>query len=158
MIDLARHEHFQLGDVHTGFIQQHYDSLFPNLKASDSLLTQAAIAVVLNDHNAALINALNSGNTGSLETNFRVNQNFTRNLSLKFDGKLHKIAVQQNEDGFKVRINDGGWKNVKTGVIKHAERFSLRVNIDGNRSSFSAVISPENVAIFNQVSFVGDLC
>lgn len=141
-----------MGDVHTGFIQQHYDTLFPNLEVSENRLIQAGIAVVMNDHNTALLNAIKAGYTDVLETNFRVTHKFKRDLNLKFGEETHKITVQQEKDGFKVRVDDGKWREVKTEVVRHAERFSLRVNIDGSRSNFSAVICPENVAIFNEVN------
>lgn len=43
------------------------------------------------------------------------------------------------------------WKVVHATVESHAERFTLKCNIDGIFSTFSAVISPEQVAIFNEV-------
>lgn len=52
-----------------------------------------------------------------------------------------------------IRVNDGDWKVVKATIEAHPERFTLKCNIDGVFGNFSAVISPENVAIFNEVSF-----
>ena len=61
LIDLAKHPSFQAADVHTGFIPQHFDSLFPEIKISDDVLTQAAVAFVMNENTASLVNALKAG-------------------------------------------------------------------------------------------------
>lgn len=45
--DLAGSDGFIQGLVHTGFIQQHHDELFPKRTVSDELLCQAAIGLVL---------------------------------------------------------------------------------------------------------------
>lgn len=45
--DLAGSDGFIQGQVHTGFIQQHHDDLFPKRTVSDELLCQAAIGLVM---------------------------------------------------------------------------------------------------------------
>ena len=45
--DLAGHPDFQLGRVHTGFIAQHNDALFPKRTIPNDIACQAAIAIAL---------------------------------------------------------------------------------------------------------------
>jgi 3-methylcrotonyl-CoA carboxylase alpha subunit len=47
LMDLAGHPEFEAGNVHTDFIPQHHDQLFPNRGLSDKTVCQAAIALML---------------------------------------------------------------------------------------------------------------
>lgn len=46
-MDLAGHPEFEAGNVHTDFIPQHYDQLFPDRGLSDKTICQAAISLML---------------------------------------------------------------------------------------------------------------
>ena len=46
---LAGHDSFVSADVHTGFIHQHYDSLFSPHVLSNQTLCQAALGIVLRE-------------------------------------------------------------------------------------------------------------
>ena len=52
--NLAGHDAFRSGDVHTGFIGQHYDDLFPKKELSDITLCHAAMAIVLAEHDQVM--------------------------------------------------------------------------------------------------------
>ena len=60
---LAGHDAFQSGDVHTGFIGQHYDDLFRPRLLSDVTLCQAAMALVLTERGEMLQAAADSNGT-----------------------------------------------------------------------------------------------
>lgn len=159
MIELARHEYFQKGDVHTGFIPQHFDTLFPVKTVSDRVLAQAAIGLIFNENNAAKCNALRSGQFNdpfTLNSSFRVNSNEIRTISFDNEGNEEKIYVTENSDGtFKVKVNGGEWKNVvDVKTVKEEGRFSLKINIDGSVFNYSLVITPEAVTIFNEVQYL----
>lgn len=155
MIDLARHEYFQKGDVHTGFITQHFDTLFPTKTISNEVLAQAAIGLIVNENNAALCNSLRAGQLNdpfTLNSSFRVNSSEVRTVRFNNEGKEEKISVTQNDDGFKVKVNDGEWRSVSVKTVGDPERFTLKINMDGLVFNFSVVITPETVTIFNAVS------
>lgn len=155
LIDLARHEAFQRGDVHTGFIVQHYDTLFPPKPVSSAILTQAAISLILNENNAALINSLRAGNANdvfTINSSFRVNSSEVKTLKFSCDGKEETVQVSLTDEGYKVRINDGEWRNAFVKIVSEVGRLSLKINIEGIVYNFSVVITPEAVTIFNQVS------
>lgn len=152
LIDLAQHEYFQKGDVHTGFIQQHFDTLFPVEKISDDCFAQAAIGLIINENNAALKNSLFSNDPFTLNSSFRVNHSGIRTVNFNNDGKQEKISVIQNDNGYKVKVNEGEWKNVNVKILPDDERFTLKINIDGNVFTYSVVITPEKVTIFNEVN------
>lgn len=89
LIDLARHPSFKEADVHTGFIPQHFDTLFLPLSISDTVLCQAAVAIVLNELKFKQ-NSAASGRSGDafvIESGFRINHVVIRRLNLKFNDK-----------------------------------------------------------------------
>ena len=49
---LAGHAEFAAGNVHTGFIEQHYSDLFPRRTLSDPTLCKAALALILKEYNS----------------------------------------------------------------------------------------------------------
>jgi 3-methylcrotonyl-CoA carboxylase alpha subunit len=158
-MDLARHEYFKKGDVHTGFIQQHFDTLFPTKTVSNDVLAQAAVGLIINENNSALRNSLRAGRFNdpfTINSGFRVNSTEIRTVKFNSEGKEQKISVTQSNDGFKVKVNDGEWRNVQVETVKDAERFSLKVNIDGSVFNYSVVITPEIVTIFNEVGELVD--
>jgi 3-methylcrotonyl-CoA carboxylase alpha subunit len=90
LIDLANHPSFQAADVHTGFIPQHFDSLFPPLVLDDDVLCQAVVAIICNENNAILQNAIRLGannNPFMIEHGVRLNYTAARELNLKFNDK-----------------------------------------------------------------------
>lgn len=150
LIDLARHPSFKAADVHTGFIPQHFDTLFPPLKVSEKVLCQAAIAIVLNELKFNRNASGHSGDPFVVESGFRLNHVAVRKVNLKFNDKEYVVSVRNLGDSFEVRIDNGNWKVVKPSLVDHPQRFSIKTNIDGVFSTFSAVISPEQVAVFTE--------
>lgn len=158
--------------MHTGFIPQHFDTLFPPLNVSETVLCQTAVAVLLNELKFNRNSAVSSGRSGDpfvVESGFRLNHVAVRNVNLKFNDKGCKdsyvlviatkfhpfseyvVSVKNLGDSFEVKIDNGNWKVVKPSLLDHPQRFSIKTNIDGVFTTFSAVISPEQVAIFNEV-------
>lgn len=154
MIDLARHEYFQKGDVHTGFIAQHFDTLFPAKSVSPEILTQAAISLILNENNAALVNSLKAANFNdpfAINSGFRVNSSEVKSLKFSCDGKEQTVEVMNSQEGYKARVNEGEWRNVTVKIVPEAGRLSLKMTIEGIIYNYSIVITPDSVTIFNQV-------
>lgn len=148
---MARNESFQAADVHTGFIPQHFDALFPKIEVSNNVLIQAAVALIINENNALLCNSINAGNINdvfAIEQSFRVNSNATRDVKFVFDAKEQIVSIVNDENDFKVQVNGGKWQKVQITNVEHENRFSMRSNIDGYLSNFSSIITPEVVTIF----------
>lgn len=159
LLDLARHPSFRAADVHTGFIDQHMATLFPPLHVSDTVLCQSAVSVLL--HEQQLAGAAATGtpcNPFVVERNFRVNHAAERAIRVRFDGTEHVISVRQvaaGSDGgdggeLLVRVNPtGAWLPVRATRVPHAGRLTIKCAIDGVFSTFSAVVAPDGLAIFN---------
>lgn len=86
LITLARHPSFRSGDVHTGFIPQHFDSLFPPMTICDNVLAQAAVALIKNAENAENVNR-QAGGAFVDGKGFRLNHLGVRKFQLKFNDK-----------------------------------------------------------------------
>lgn len=89
---MANHKAFRAADVHTGFIPQHFDSLFPPEVIHDNVLCQAAIGLIQNEYAAAEINGQRSlsfiktiGNPFIIEHGMRLNHIGVRKFQLKFN-------------------------------------------------------------------------
>lgn len=150
---MASHPSFQAADVHTGFIPQHFDTLFPPLKISDTILGQAAVALTLNEFNSIKRNSINSNNRKNpftIESNLRLNHIAVRDYGFTYNNIDYNVSVKNLDGDLHVKINDGAWKIVKTKNLNETNRFSLRCSIDGTLANFSAVISPETITIFNE--------
>lgn len=154
LIDLANHPSFRAADVHTGFIPQHFDTLFPPVVVPESRVCQAAVALLTNEWNAAALNARASGNESDpfhIGDNLRLNYEAVRDLKLKTGETVYRVAIKRsaNGDQLNVRIDDGEWKVVRAKRIADA-RFTIRSSIDGDQVNFSAVIAPHSIAVFDE--------
>lgn len=88
LIDLAKHPFFQAGDVHTGFIDQHFDSLFQPLNISEQSLAHAVAAIItrekIDTQNGRRQRGVNPFAQGDW---FRLNHPHIRDYNFEFDGK-----------------------------------------------------------------------
>ncbi|XP_063705563.1 methylcrotonoyl-CoA carboxylase subunit alpha, mitochondrial [Culicoides brevitarsis] len=149
LIDLAKHPSFQAADVHTGFIDEHFDTLFPPENITETTVTQAAAALFINEMYATAKHSESTKNPFYIERNLRLNHDAIRKFNLKFNEKTYNCKIKIANDSYEVSINDSPYKKFSFDREIHNERFSVRLAIDGNMSKFSAVITPDNVTIFD---------
>lgn len=149
LIDLARHPSFQTGDVHTGFIDEHFNTLFPPEKITETTITQAATALFMNEMYATLKHSESTKNPFYIEQNLRLNYDAIRTFKLKFNEKVYTCKIKISDKTYQISIDDGPYKTITVDRESHAERFSVRLSIEGNMSKYSAVITPDNVTIFD---------
>lgn len=158
LIDLASHPSFQAGDVHTGFIDQHLDSLFPPIEITDQTISQAIAAIVTNERKESTALSIKQGCRGSPFAacdGFRINSYLIRDLNIESNGQKYKIQLKYVKSNYEIKINDSEWKpfSVKTVQDSNPNRFTLKLNLDGVESNFNAVIREHLIDIFNEVHF-----
>ncbi|KAM7364346.1 methylcrotonoyl-CoA carboxylase 1 [Cochliomyia hominivorax] len=149
LIDLARHPEFQSGNVHTGFIDQHFDTLFPPLEIHDADLCKAALTLVFNELQSSQINSINKTDPFTASPNLRLNYDLIRQYQLKSNDKVYKVSLKYgNDSNIQIKIDDGNWYEVKADRIKDGERLKIRSNIANNISTYNAHIDESEITIF----------
>lgn len=100
LIDLAAHPEFQEGNVHTGFIDEHFETLFPPIEIKDEELCKAAIALVLNESQVFGSNA-GKNDPFNAAQNARLNYSLIRSYNLKGNdkGEFYKFLIFKREYG-----------------------------------------------------------
>lgn len=129
--------------------------MFPTKTISDDIFIQGTVGLLFNEKQAALNNSLRCGQLNdpfTINNSFRMNSNEMRTVTFNNEGKEEKVSVMQNENGFKVKVNDNEWRNVQVKRVKENGRFTLKTNIDGSIFKSSIVITPETITIFDKVS------
>ncbi|XP_053664587.1 methylcrotonoyl-CoA carboxylase subunit alpha, mitochondrial [Anopheles marshallii] len=157
LIDLARHQHFQAAEVHTGFIEQHMDTLFPKKVLPSEKVVQMALAHTLNERvqsGASL--GKKTASPFDVEYGFRPNYGVARPLKIKIGDVEHMVEIMTNaESNYSVRVDAGERMKVTVRRKPYMNRFLLETNIDGHVSCFNAVISGENISLFDENGMVG---
>ncbi|CAD6996462.1 unnamed protein product [Ceratitis capitata] len=92
LIDLAAHPEFQEGNVHTGFIDEHFETLFPPIEIKDEELCKAAIALVLNESQVFGSNA-GKNDPFNAAQNARLNYSLIRSYNLKGNDKVYNKSM-----------------------------------------------------------------
>lgn len=150
LMDLARHPEFQSGNVHTGFINDHFDTLFPPLEISDDILINAAGAYLLNELSSNKLNSHISNNFFMFD-NLRINHKGTRTFTFNFNNKDFVVHCELNRKNIKAKVNNGQWNEVELSTLNNnAKRFNIKSNINGSISKYSAVIDEDTITLFTE--------
>lgn len=151
--DLARNPKFENGEVHTGFIEENYDSLFPKIEITDEILSQGALALILEED----LFPLNLGSRDALEFSpFAANPGLRLNHSLQrrfnFVSKDENFTVDARyvaPGKFLMRVNDAGsWRSASGSAIKKNNVFELYSEIDGVKSRARIVNNKGELFLF----------
>ena len=133
--DLCSHPSFREGHVHTGFIEEHREELFPKLQVPSEIVAQATLASILYEDTDSLRSALKTVDPFSpfaTETGLRLNHNQSRTFNFNVYGDDIDVEVKYVEpEIYSMRINRiGRWRTV-TGVLKKKENsLELSTEID----------------------------
>ncbi|ALC45447.1 CG2118 [Drosophila busckii] len=150
LIDLASHPEFQLANVHTGFIDQHFDTLFPPIVVEQQQLCQAALVLIMNELQAASSNAQGSQDPFAATPNARLNYALIRSYNLKAHDKVYAVDVKYDNGHMEMRVDAGAWQTVKSSRVQDGERLKIRANINNNITTYNANIDGSNVTLFLQ--------
>ncbi|CAL7942812.1 unnamed protein product [Xylocopa violacea] len=135
MKDLCSHRNFCQGQVHTGFIDEHYRELFPKLRVPSEVAVQAALASILCEDTRSLRFSLATTDPFSpfaTEIGVRLNHTLTRTFSFNVCGDDVNIEVKYTEpEVYLMRINRiGPWKRVAGTLKKKGKSLELCSEID----------------------------
>jgi len=132
---LCEHGHFKAGDVHTDFIKQHYQDLFPaKVPLSHEMLAQASLGLLLFERQEQKSRASLSNDPFSVwnsTTSFRMNNVAKRRIRLDDGDKKVYVIVSYNQDGSFTLEIEGRRMLVKGKLQSEGSKINLVANVDG---------------------------
>lgn len=157
MKDLCLHPKFRNGEVHTGFIEKNYESLFPKLQVPSRVLAEGALGLILHEEIDLLKFAMatrDSSNPFALETGVRINHLLNRHLKFQCGEENHSVDIKYIEpDVYSMRINDlGPWKKVRGNMTKQGNSLELKSDVDGIVQKSRIVKHGNEIYLFTNVS------
>ncbi|XP_019388328.1 PREDICTED: methylcrotonoyl-CoA carboxylase subunit alpha, mitochondrial [Crocodylus porosus] len=152
LLSLSGHSQFEAGNVHTNFIPQHHDELFPSRKAThNEVLCQAALGLILKEKMMTDVFRDQSNDKFSpfaSSSGRRLNVSFTRNMTL-LDGENNvDITVNYNHDGsYNMQIGEKTF--LVSGDISHKGDLTyLRSSVNGIVCKSKLVILDNRIHLF----------
>lgn len=152
LMDLARHPEFEAGNVHTDFIPQYNEQLFPVRSLSDKTICQAAVALMLIEqekvHHQAC-STLDPFSPFSALSSVRVNTAAVHKLSLQDGDKKLDIVIQTNPDRSYCLTFGGKSFHVSGEIHEEGEGVKLTCSVDGVFSKADVVLNNSTVHVFS---------
>ncbi|XP_077344021.1 methylcrotonoyl-CoA carboxylase subunit alpha, mitochondrial [Lithobates pipiens] len=153
LLSLSGHPAFEAGDVHTSFIPQHYNELFPPKKGiSNQMLCQAALGLILKEQilthefNVHWEDKFSPFASGSGR---RINISYTRNLTLLDGDNKVDLKINYNRDGsFDMQVQDKVL-NVSGELLNEGGMTFLRCSVDGTLCKSKLVIIDNTIHLFS---------
>lgn len=152
LLSLSGHPQFEAGNVHTNFIPQHHDELFPTKKATPhEVMCQAALGLILKEK--MLTDAFRDQSDDKFSpfassTGRRINICYTRKMSLLDGENIVDVAVSYNQDGsYKMQIQDKTFL-ISGEILKEGDSLYLRSSVDGTVSKSKLVILDNTIYLF----------
>ncbi|XP_008544200.1 methylcrotonoyl-CoA carboxylase subunit alpha, mitochondrial [Microplitis demolitor] len=151
--DLCGHKNFEAGAVHTGFIEECRDSLFPKLQVPSDILCQAALAAILYEDLVCLKAAVGGQNPWSpfnTELGFRVNHSLSKQFKFLFDDKKLIVDVKYTEpEVYSMQVNGiGPWRKVIGTLTQGDNILELRSEVEGKKTKTRIVKINDELHIF----------
>ncbi|XP_074860537.1 methylcrotonoyl-CoA carboxylase subunit alpha, mitochondrial isoform X4 [Carettochelys insculpta] len=155
LLSLSGHAQFEAGNVHTNFISQHHDELFPVKQATpNEVLCQAALGLILREKIITDAFRVQSGDKFSpfaSSSGRRINISYTRNLTLLDGENKVDITIDYNHDGsYNMQINDKAF-HVSGDISNERDSTYLKCSINGIVSKSKLAIVDNTICLFSLV-------
>uniref|UniRef100_A0A8C6YXP0 Methylcrotonoyl-CoA carboxylase subunit alpha, mitochondrial n=1 Tax=Nothoprocta perdicaria TaxID=30464 RepID=A0A8C6YXP0_NOTPE len=152
LLSLSRHPQFEAGNVHTNFIPQHHDELFPAQKATPhEVVCQAALGLILKEKmvtDAFRDQAGDKFSPFASSSGRRLNILYTRKLSLLDGENTVDVMVNYNREGtYNMQIEDKTFL-ISGDIFKEGNSFYLRSSVNGAISKSKMVILDNTIYLF----------
>ncbi|XP_006825001.1 methylcrotonoyl-CoA carboxylase subunit alpha, mitochondrial-like [Saccoglossus kowalevskii] len=140
--NVASHSEFHAGNVHTGFIDQHYSDLLPEVQElSSKVLCQAALVMVLveNSRRCTIPNSTDQYSPFATGSGRRLNETYSREVRLLDGSNNVNVTITYNSgNAFTIKIRDETF--CAEGNIEYDNKaYKLNSIIDGVKCLGSAV-------------------
>lgn len=155
--DLCVHPKFQNGLVHTGFIEENFAQLFPELHISKEILVQGALASILYEDMNSLSASVKTKDPFSpfaIETGLRLNHVLKHTFHFNIGKESHMVEVKYAEpDVYMMRVNKlGPWRKVSGTLRKKDDTLELSAEIDEIITRAQTVKLNNKLHIFTKVN------
>lgn len=152
---LCSHPNFRQGEVHTGFIDEHYEKLFPKLQIPNEVAAQAALAMILYQDTQSLRSSIATNDPLSpfaTEIGFRLNHTLTRIYSFTVCDSKIKVEVKYVEpEVYTMRINEiGQWRKVSGTLKKKEGTLELCAEIDETITRSKVAMIQDKLYLFTK--------
>ncbi|KAG6462094.1 hypothetical protein O3G_MSEX013049 [Manduca sexta] len=144
---------FVSGDVHTAFIPQHEQELFPK---SDSELNeeraiQAALGRILVTQRENIVYD-NWKGISVQPASWRPNYRLEKNVPLRFEEKDLTVIVQYENmpNKFRVKVNNGEWKSVEASLSNTETGLRLNALIGDKRTNVGLLTHEQQVHVYSE--------
>uniref|UniRef100_A0A8B9MRC6 Methylcrotonoyl-CoA carboxylase 1 n=1 Tax=Accipiter nisus TaxID=211598 RepID=A0A8B9MRC6_9AVES len=152
LLSLSGHPQFEAGNVHTNFIPQYHDELFPTKKATPhEVMCQAALGLILKEK--MLTDAFRDQSDDKFSpfassTGRRINICYTRKLSLLDGENVVDVAVSYNQEGsYKMQIQDETFL-ISGEIFNEGDSVYLRSSVNGTVCKSKLVILDNTIYLF----------
>ncbi|XP_042216401.1 methylcrotonoyl-CoA carboxylase subunit alpha, mitochondrial-like [Homarus americanus] len=153
LISLASHPSFVAGDVTTDFIQEHYNTLFPDRKPSHELFCQCALALILEEEQegvravAATQDPTSPFRPGATP---RINHQLSRIINLKCEGTDTSVQVYYLGSGkYHMTVGTASF-DVSGSLVCNNNVRQLSASIDGCISYSHIVMEDKDIHVFTE--------
>ncbi|KAM4772492.1 methylcrotonoyl-CoA carboxylase subunit alpha, mitochondrial [Rhinophrynus dorsalis] len=153
LLSLSGHPAFEAGNVHTNFIPQHHNELFPPKKeTSGEVLCQAALALILKEKVLTSEFKIQSGDQFSpfaSSNGRRINISYTRNLTLLDGENKVEMKINYNRDGsYDMQIQDKVL-NVSGELVSEGDVTYVKCSVNGTMCKSKLFIMDNTVYLFS---------
>lgn len=134
------------------------DSLFPPITVSNQTVSQAIAAFVTKERREYIAQAMKQGcanNPFGMNNGFRLNgMRYIREFKLESHGTIYDIELKYVGQDYEIKINGSDWipLSVQPARDVKTNRSTMKLNLGGDQSIFSAVIKDDVIDVFNEVS------
>nr|CAG4648530.1 EOG090X02EP [Polyphemus pediculus] len=154
LMQLSSHEKFIEGDVHTSFIDQHHDQLFPTKPVTDQLVGQAVLANILSEIKASSLRQKSTYDPHNPFTDYpmtRLNQPFQQSLKIKSLETTYDVLFTFLGDGkYKLKVGNGPECDASASLQVDDHVNVIELNMGGEISKSRVVFMDENIHLFTK--------
>lgn len=152
LMQLALHRDFQKGDVHTEFIPQHYDELFPKRRIDPHVLCASVVSLVAHERASYMRENVLDTMLGShdLQVPFRVNANCQRKFVFTCGGKEYKVLATYLDYGSYNMECEGETFSVSGQTTMDRGVVAVQCSVGGSNLKIRSVLHDGTLHVFTR--------
>lgn len=155
LMQLSSHPKFVEGDVHTDFIAQHHSELFPANVVSDTLVSQAVLASMLNEINVGSIQQRSTNDPYSPFASYsmaRLNHDYHKSVKVTCQEATYQVDVTCCGHGrYRVKVGQTDEIDVSAKLLAEDNVSVIEVTSNGQISKSRVVFIDDKIHLFTKV-------